>query len=528
MNLYFEAAALALSLKNANATSEKIAERAIKAFKERGGVDFVFDPSNKEQLCTYMQLKQVSTRVTPQALAKALTTQKTDVVQGGAMRFSYWGVPKNNFPKGLPAKLQQSELPEHEANDYMIMGGASIDLDLYYIVDCEVQRSELGKNVVTFEFVSKKMTKRKHNSDNPAAVPMIKDKDDKDEKEEKEESKGAASAADRTHLGRKAAGACEDEKNKKRTQLGLHSSDASDTADDPNPPEKQAKTMLSTMKYLKDSLQQAMDQDMWEASSALHQDNVKYLLDELIAVLVDMKAIKPAAEISTLALKVARWLINQILDRPVFAHLHIFKHCAIKKLLEGELAEGIDSTSKDHFCTDMVKLIESLAGTSSTDTNAMPNLGLATVTHRTTFRASSLYRSFVNAKVDAVLSKAKAASGSARVNFVKDCQHVVGLPPAVQFTIDVVLAVFDEVIPLENRIGYILGQADDTLRGQVLKLAIDWDPHGAVGMGAMCLEEKADLSGKPYLIFAEFADAAIKTVGGNMMCALFVLKRYRR
>ena len=176
----------------------------------------------------------------------------------------------------------------------------------------------------------------------------------------------------------------------------------------------------------------------------------------------------------------------------------------------------------------MVKLIESLAGTSSTDTNAMPNLGLATVTHRTTFRASSLYRSFVNAKVDAALAKAKEASGSARVNIVKNCQHVVGLPEAVQFTIDVVLALFDEAISLEGRIGYILNQPDNHLRGNVIKLAIDWDPNGVVGMAAMCLEEKADLTGKPYLIFDEFAGVAIKTVGGNMMCALFVLKRYRR
>ena len=102
---------------------------------------------------------------------------------------------------------------------------------------------------------------------------------------------------------------------------------------------------------------------------------------------------------------------------------------------------------------------------------------------------------------------------------------MVGLPESVQFTIDVVLALFDEVVSLEARIGYILEQYGDGLRRQVIKLAIDWDPHGVIGMAAMCLGENADLTGKPYLIFEEFAGAAIKTVGGNMMCALFVLNR---
>ena len=74
----------------------------------------------------------------------------------------------------------------------------------------------------------------------------------------------------------------------------------------------------------------------------------------------------------------------------------------------------------------------------------------------------------------------------------------------------------------------MVNQDSDALRGKVIKLAIDWDSNGVVGMAAMCLEENADLTGKPYLVFAEFAGLAIKTVGGNMMCALFVLKRYRR
>ena len=363
-----------LNLTNPNQLAA--AERAIKGFQTRGEVEFAFDPHNQEQIRTYMQLRQINMRSTAQQLATVMKNEKTEVTQGGAMRFHYWGVPKNNFPKGLPAKLQESELPTDQVKDYMIMGGATIDTDVYYILDCEVQRSELGKNVVTFEFVSQNTTKRKHKdmlalsgaaSSAGAAAPTPAIPAIKDGKDKKEESEGAASAAERTHLGR-SAGACQDQDNKNGKEkeeraLGRRCSDASETADDQNPPEKQAKTMLSTMKILKDSLYQAMDKGLWEAISPLHQDNVKHLLDELIAVLVDMKTFKPAAEVSALASKVARWLINEILGRPVFANLHIFKNCAISKLLEGELAEGIDrSTFSDNYCTVMVKLTESLAG----------------------------------------------------------------------------------------------------------------------------------------------------------------------
>ena len=364
------------------------------------------------------------------------------------------------------------------------------------------------------------------------------------------QSEGAASAAERTHLGRSAEapspaiesegaalaertqlGRGQDDKSEKqgeeRGSLKRRSSDASDTPDDHNPTEKKAKTMLSTMKLLKDALQKAIDNGLWDKSSVIQQGNVTHLLDELVEVLKDMKECKPAAEVSALGQKIARWLINEILGRPLFAKCNVFKKdCVIKKLVEGEIAEG--STGSDNYCSDMIKLLESLAATPAEDMKAAPNLDLASVTHRTTFRASVLYQSFLSARVSAALAQAKEASGSARLTIVRDCQHVNGLPQGVQFTIDAVIALFDDVVSLEDRLGYILTQDSDDLRKQLIKLAVAWDPNGVVGMAAMCLEENADLSGCPYPLFVEFAQLAIKTVGGNMMCALFVLKRYRK
>ena len=512
------------------------ATRAIKGMQKnrQHNVEFDFDPDDKEQITTYMQLRQTCARISPQQLANAMKKQTSQVVSVGTLRISYWGVPKGNFPDGLPANIAGSELTNAQVQEMELLGGAKINTDELYIVDCEVQRSILGKGVTSLEFATKSVTKRdkpvlSSNSGTQPGQPL----------ENKDRSEGAAN---RTPLGRGAEkqGAPIEEKDKDksegaadRTHLGRganatlkrNRSDA-DESDENDRPGKQLKTMLGTLTTLKESMYRAMDQGLWEATSPLQEDNVKYLLTELIAVLIDMKGFKPAVEVSALASKVARWFISQILNRPVFVHLHVFKDDLIKKLVEGDLVEGIDLTKSQDFCTDMIKLIESLAKVSMDEEATMPDLSCASVANRTTFRSSILYQSFLTAKVDKTLDQAKKATGSARLNAVKSCQHVQGLSAGVQHTISVVITLFDENVPLDRRIPYIVDQQDENDKARVIKLALDWDPDGVVGMAAMCLSEKADLTGKQYLVFEEFAQAAIKTVGGNnIIFALLVLRR---
>ena len=538
--------------KSVGGSNWKAAERAIKAMADKASKDetFVFDSENPDQVRAYMQLRLTHQRITPLQFKKTLQSSKSEVTHAGAMRCTYWGVPKSNFPNGLPDMIKQNELPDDQAKDYMIMGGGSIDTDVYYLIDCVVPRTELGRNVVSFEFVSKNTTKTKLSGASAAApspsISLAKALEaDRTwatvDAAAAGEAVASASAADRTRLGRSAGAGADQDADKTKDPKAGADQDAdktkhpkkegegrslarygSEVSDELAQPEKQAKTMANTLKVLKEDLYRAMDAEVWEAASVLQRNNVKDLVGELIQVLLDMKPLKPAAEVSSLATKVAHWLINQILGRPMFKALHIFKQpCAIKRLIEGELAEGIDrSANPDSFSFDMVKLIESLAET-LTEKIAMPDLTSASVTHRTTFRNSLLFQSFVNATVDDRLAKAKEASGKARMDLVKECQHLTGLPEAVQYTIDVVIALFDEDTSLVGRIAYMLDQSAED-RPKILKCAISWDPNGVIGMAAMSLEEKADMTGQPYLVFEQFADAAIKTVGGNMMCALSV------
>ena len=105
MNLLFEAANN-LQLSSLGGGLVKAAQRAIKGFQTNGGDgQFRFDPQNQDQIRTYMRLRLTAQRVTAQQLEIAMENKKTELSQGGAMRMVYWGVPKRNFPNGLPEKI---------------------------------------------------------------------------------------------------------------------------------------------------------------------------------------------------------------------------------------------------------------------------------------------------------------------------------------------------------------------------------------------------------------------------------------
>ena len=120
------------------------AKRAIKNFKTKG-LDFTFDPNSNAQCTEYLQLRQCNERVTAETLMWSLQNKATSVDSSVSIRFTYYGVPKANFPDGLPKSLKASELGEEDLNDLECLSGAGIDTETYYIIDCEVERSKLGQ-----------------------------------------------------------------------------------------------------------------------------------------------------------------------------------------------------------------------------------------------------------------------------------------------------------------------------------------------------------------------------------------------
>ena len=77
-------------------------------------------------------------------------------------------------------------------------------------------------------------------------------------------------------------------------------SDASDANNMDHPAKHAARTLLSTMKTLKDNIVAAMNGNQWREIHALQTNNVKFLLGELAEVLTDMQTYQPGAEVAVL------------------------------------------------------------------------------------------------------------------------------------------------------------------------------------------------------------------------------------
>jgi hypothetical protein len=194
-------------------------------------------------------------------------------------------------------------------------------------------------------------------------------------------------------------------------------------------------------------------------------------------------------------MKITFWLANEFLSRPIFRQLSGFKG-----MFHGLIVLHGDQSTCDPDAIEIIKLIESLALV-DVATDDMPEFALAGVAARTTFRTSSLYTSFVEAKVNHVLTTAKSATGEARLALVNSCKDLPNLPAGMRDTITMVTTLFDERLPLKTRVEYL---TNSELKGTE-NLARQWDPNGIMGIAAVCISETADLTDVAYDLFEQIA-----------------------
>ena len=70
------------------------------------------------------------------------------------MSVEYWAVPKKNFPGGLPDRMKEAQILDEELFEMEAASGASMTIDKsqYYILDKQIERAGLGKNVTSIKF----------------------------------------------------------------------------------------------------------------------------------------------------------------------------------------------------------------------------------------------------------------------------------------------------------------------------------------------------------------------------------------
>ena len=98
----------------AMACSKTDAERAVKGYEKSGAE---VDHTDLAHVQAYIEMRNFSKRITADAFATYLRKRKVDVNTGSQVRLPYWGVPKKNFPSGLPSTVLGSEFSASEVSD---------------------------------------------------------------------------------------------------------------------------------------------------------------------------------------------------------------------------------------------------------------------------------------------------------------------------------------------------------------------------------------------------------------------------
>ena len=508
------------------------ASRSIKGFKLNhpdGLQSFLFDDTDPDQITEYMQLRKAKLRIAPADLVNVMKRKKTSLDSTAGMKETFWCVPKENLPGDIADDIKAAMLSDEEIREYeCLSGGNTCDLDKNYIIDCMIDRTRLGRKVSELEFSTKRSTRRKMTppggqSEGGGGITItLLDRSGRRgagaiEDQEAGDDSGASNPLDRPGENKaKKEGEVDDEAKTKAASNPLDrglkrtGSNASD-ANDPkglDRPAKHAKTLLSTMSALKASILSAMDKNLWTGEGPLQTNNVKNLLHELRLVLVDMKGNGDlqTAQSASLTEKILTWYASACLTRRCFCYM---------KGMGGTLSQLVEEVGGRGNITssgaEMILILEAMARVEIEDDSTLPDLMSVSVSTRTLFRDSELWSSFVEAKVDSNLTKAKAASGSERFQILKGCSDVPGILAGTQSTVQDLITLLDENMPLKARIIFMV--RDKELAEQVLKLAKDWDPDGVVGVAAQMLGERADLSGRSYFVFEKVAEAIIGTAG---------------
>ena len=132
------------------------ATRALKRYNEQG---YNVDAEDDNQIAAYWALRTTCGRVDGKTFTRYWERRKTNVEHGARSVLEYWGVPKENFPDGLPEEIKGSVVTERDLDEAELVGGGRVDHDRYFVVDCEVSRNLLKKNVRILKFYTGSQTK---------------------------------------------------------------------------------------------------------------------------------------------------------------------------------------------------------------------------------------------------------------------------------------------------------------------------------------------------------------------------------
>ena len=97
---------LCIMISRGAVASSADAVEALKRFKTKG---HPLDPNIDEHVQAYKVVRKVMGRVDPKRVIAYWNKGKKKLEHGTECALKYWGVPKENFPEGLPEDIQSCE-----------------------------------------------------------------------------------------------------------------------------------------------------------------------------------------------------------------------------------------------------------------------------------------------------------------------------------------------------------------------------------------------------------------------------------
>ena len=348
------------------------ADRALRKYASMG---HVVDACNPDHIQAYMTLRTWHKRISADVFVKYLADRKTDVATGASSRLQYWGVPKRNFPNGLPEAMRDAEVSGGDLEALAAANGGEIDTQAYYVVDQQVERRMLGKDVRVFETCVNITTKVRIIGGSGSSRKML----------PPQAATGAPETSPTLHEPKPstadavmvpATGA----PNVIRTDapcLKRRRSDESADDDDGLPPAaKRAKQQLDTLRVLRDGVVGAASQQSWHSDNALNHATVDTLLAELLACLADLTQNSSASTSSNSPLLIVNKFQGFVTDKILLAN-NCYVHL---QHMQPNLQALLDLGGDDPVQREVTQLLMVLATVSSEKAgDSMPDMTAAGV-----------------------------------------------------------------------------------------------------------------------------------------------------
>ena len=512
--------------KVADDANMKRANVALRRFRTLGFDDI--KPNDEEHLRAWLSLHATQTRVDAQMVLTFLAT-KVDTVDYGARTLQrFWGVPRSNFPHGLP-----DDLVDYHVVDPARLQNLAVDHSVMYVMDKSCELGRLGLGVYEPEKYVTANTRHRTSGGEPCtpALPAL----PASSGGELVPVGGPAHGGDLQPATVHSTGASSSDGAKRPAPGGdcgrllkRHTSDvlAATAAEWTSPTRsvsvrvRQQTLQMEVLNDLKKSIDDCVAKDLWDhVDGVARPTSVRSAAEQLLDAIAEMLVAAgteatEAIKVHTLAKYIVTFMLKTLLTHACYPHVYGFRGFFTRALtLTGDL---INDEKKSE-----IALLEQLINIHPDSNTDMVDFGTASVFVKRPFATCTMFTGFLQYRCTRLLAAARDDTGSQpgrnqrRLATLETIQAMsADVDVSTSSTANLALQLFDDSQSLTSRAAYMCS----TGQQHAAKLAADWDKDGPVGCVGMLFLDTTPVFSDMY--FAAFAKACTAIVDAALWASL--------